>query len=71
MEMCRLNRFHNDLRVFTELQVISKTASRFWFYAYKKYKNSNSARLPVINVTSARSYAEAELTISVREYMEN
>ena len=28
----------------TELQVLSKTASRLWIYAYKKYKNSNSAR---------------------------
>ena len=28
----------------TELQVLSKTAFRLWFYAYKKYKNGNSAR---------------------------
>ena len=27
-----------------ELQVLSKTASRLWFYAYKKYKNGNSSR---------------------------
>ena len=27
-----------------ELQVLSKTASRLWVYAYKKYKNDNSAR---------------------------
>ena len=33
-----------DLRVCTELQVLSKTASRLWFYTYKKYKNGNSAR---------------------------
>ena len=44
MEMCRRNLFHYDLRVCTELQVLSKTASRLWFYAYKKYKNGNSAR---------------------------
>ena len=42
--MCRRNLFHNDLRMCTELQVLSKTASRLWFYAYKKYKNGNSAR---------------------------
>ena len=42
--MCRRNLFHYDLRVCTELQVISKTASRLCFYAYKKYKNGNSAR---------------------------
>ena len=42
--MCRRNLFHYDLRVCTELQILSKTASRLWFYAYKKYKNSNSAR---------------------------
>ena len=28
--------FHFYLRVCTELQVLSKTASRLWFYAYKK-----------------------------------
>ena len=42
--MCRRNLFHNNLQVCTELQVLSKTASRLWFYAYKKYKNGNSAR---------------------------
>ena len=42
--MCRRNLFHYDLRVYTELQVLSKTASRLWFYAYEKYKNGNSAR---------------------------
>ena len=40
---CR-NLFHYDLRVCTELQVLPKTTSRLWFYAYKKYKNGNSAR---------------------------
>ena len=33
-----------DLPVYTDLQVLSKTVSRLWFYAYKKYKNGNSAR---------------------------
>ena len=42
--MCRRNLFNYDLQVCTELQVLSKTASRLWFYAYKKYKNGNSAR---------------------------
>ena len=36
--------YHYYLRVFTELQVLSKTASLLWFYAYKKYKNGNFAR---------------------------
>ena len=27
-----------------KLQVLSKTASRLWFNAYKKYKNGNYAR---------------------------
>ena len=42
--MCRPNWFYYDLRVCTELQVLSKTVSLLWFYAYKKYKNGNSAR---------------------------
>ena len=42
--MCRWNLYHYDLLVCAELQVLSKTASRLWFYAYKKYKNGNSAR---------------------------
>ena len=42
--MSRRNSFHNDLRMCTELPVPSKTASRLWFYAYKKYKNGNSVR---------------------------
>ena len=44
MEICRRNLFYYDLRVCTELQVLSKTVSRLWFYAYKKYKNGNSVR---------------------------
>ena len=40
MAMCRQNLFHYDLRVCTELQVRSKTASRLWFYAY----NTKSTR---------------------------
>ena len=42
--MCRRNWFHYDLRVCTELQVLPQTASRLCFFAYKKYKNGNSAR---------------------------
>ena len=48
MAMCRRNLFHYALRVCTELQVLSKTASRLWFYANKKYKNGNSARRTVL-----------------------
>ena len=33
-----------NLRVCTELQVLSKTAFRLWLYAYEKDKNGNSAR---------------------------
>ena len=44
MAMCNQTWFHYDLRVYTELQVLSKTMSRLWFYADKKYKNGNSAR---------------------------
>ena len=44
MAICRRNSYHYYLWVCTELQVLSKTASRLWFYAYKKYKNGNSAR---------------------------
>ena len=42
--MCRRNLFHYYMQVCMELQILSKTASRLWFYAYKKYKNGNSAR---------------------------
>ena len=45
--MCRRNLFHYDMQISMELQVLSKTASRLWFYAYKKYKNGNSARRTV------------------------
>ena len=44
MSMCRRNWFHYYFRVCTELQVLSKTESRLLFYAYKKYKNGQSAR---------------------------
>ena len=42
--MCRRNWFHYDLQVCSEVQDLSTTASRLWFYAYKKYENGNSAR---------------------------
>ena len=42
MAICHWNGFHYDLRVCTGLQVLSKTASRLWFYAYKKYKNGKA-----------------------------
>ena len=69
--MCRRNLFHYDLRVCTELQVLSKTASRLWFYAYKKYKNGNSSRGTASQRHIRRPYATAEVTILVREYPEN
>ena len=34
MAVFRRNFFHYDLQVCTELRVLSKTASRLWFYAY-------------------------------------
>ena len=72
MAMCRRNLFHYNLRVCTVLQVLSKTASRLWFYAYKKYKNGNSARRTA-SQRHIRSpiYATAEVTILIREYPEN
>ena len=42
--LCRRIGFYYDLQVCTELQVLSKSASRLWFYAYKNDKNGNSAR---------------------------
>ena len=62
MAMCRRNLYHYDLRVCTELQVLSKTASRLWFYAYKKYKNGNSAR----RTASLRLVSGFTLTKSTR-----
>ena len=44
MAMRGRNLFHYDLRVYTEMQVLSKIVSPLLFNAYKKYKNSNSAR---------------------------
>ena len=35
-----------------ELQVLSKTASRLCFYAYKKYKNGTQQDVQPYNVTS-------------------
>ena len=36
MAMRRRNLFYYDLRVCTELQVLSKTASRLWFLRLQK-----------------------------------
>ena len=65
------NLFHYDLRVCTELQVLSKTASHLWFYAYKKYKNGNSERRTTTKSHIRPPFAPAEVTICVREYPEN
>ena len=48
--MCRRNLFYYDLRVCTELQVLSKTAPRLWFNANNKYKIGNSARRTALHV---------------------
>ena len=41
MAVCDQNWYYYDLRVRTELQVLPETASRLWYYAYKKYKNGD------------------------------
>ena len=69
--MCRRNLFHYDLWVCTELQVFSKSSSRLWFNALKKYKNSNSARRTASQRHIRPSISTAEVTILVREYPEN
>ena len=53
---CR-NKFHDDLWVCTELQILSKTASHLWFYAYKKYKNGNSARHTSTLIVLSQNFA--------------
>ena len=63
--------FHYDLRMCTELQVLSKTASRLWFYATKSTRTVTLQDVQPHNVTSGRPYATAEVTILVREYPEN
>ena len=42
--MYHRNWFHYDLQVYMELQVLSKTASHLWFYAYEKYKKGKSTQ---------------------------
>ena len=46
-----------------------KQSLAFIFYAYKKYKNGNSARRTSLNVTSGGPYATTGVTISVRNIM--
>ena len=69
--MCRRNLCHNDLRMYMELQVLSKTASRLRFYAYKTYKNGNSTRRTASQRHIRPSICYAEVTILDREYPEN
>ena len=58
--MCRRNLFHYDLRVCTELQVLSKTVSRLWFYSYNKYKNGTLQDVQPYNITSGRPYGGSD-----------
>ena len=44
MAIFRRNWFHYYLRLCTELQVLSKTASRLWFYAYKNTRTGTARR---------------------------
>ena len=64
--MCRRNWFHYDLRVCTELQVLSKNVSRLSFYANKIYRNGKSRDVQLNNVTSCCPYHTTEVIISVR-----
>ena len=54
-----------------ELQVLSKSASRLWNYAYKKYKIGNSAIRTTTQCHIRPPYPTAEFTISVQQYPEN
>ena len=69
--MFHWNWFYYDLRVCTELQVLSKTASRLWFYAYLRTRTVTLQDIPLLNVTSSQPYATEEVKILVREYPEN
>ena len=64
-----LSELHYDLRECTQLQVLSKIASRF--SAYKSTIMVLLHDVPLLNVTSGHPYATAYVTISVREYPEN
>ena len=55
----------------TELQVLSKTAYRLWFYAYKNTRTVTMQDVPLLNVTSDCPYATADVAILVREYQAN
>ena len=55
----------------TELQIQSKIASRLWFYACLQKVQERLQDVPLLNVTSGRPYATAEVTILVRKYTEN
>ena len=66
--MCRQNRFIMICKCVQSCNFYPKPSSRIWFYAYKKYKNVNSASVQLNNVISS---CPAEVTISVKEYLEN
>ena len=69
--MCRQNWFYYVLWERTELQVLSKTASRLWYYAYKSTRMVTLPDVPLLNVTSSCPYAKAKVTILDRKYPEN
>ena len=69
--MYRRNLFHYDLRVCTELQVLSKLRLATGFTLTKSTRTVTLQDVQPHNVTSGRPYATAEVTILVREYPEN
>ena len=71
MAMCPRNLFYYDLRVCTELKVLSKTASRLRFTFTKRTETVTLQDVKLNNVTSDCPYLTAEVTILVREYPEN
>ena len=56
-----------SLRFASENGTASSIKNCIWFYAYKKYRNGNSAR----RQRHIRPYPAAEMTISGRQYPEN
>ena len=53
MLTCRRNWFHYYLWVCTELQVLSETASRLWFYVYKSTRTVTLQDVHTYNATFA------------------
>ena len=68
--MCRRNLFHYDLWVCMELQVLSNTASRLLFHAYKKVQERQLCKTYSLTMSQSASN-DPERSISFREYPEN